>query len=63
MGVKNTLPNDVDKLQRQYRAFVKDKKEDSEAANLIKEKLLERESNDSKFMQEMRLLIRIRGSN
>ena len=63
MGVKNTLPKDVDKLQRLYRAFVKDKKEDSETAILIKEKLLERESNDSKFMQEMRLLKRLRGSN
>jgi len=62
MGVKNTLPKDVDELQRQYRAFVKDQKEDSDEAKLIKEKLLERESNDSKFMQEMRLIIRLRGS-
>lgn len=63
MGVKNTLPKDVEALQRQYRAFVKDKKEDTEEAKLVKEKLLERESNDSKFMQEMRLIIRLRGSN
>ena len=63
MGVKNTLPKDVETLQRQYRAFVKDKKEDAEEAKLVKEKLLERESNDSKFMQEMRLIIRLRGSN
>lgn len=63
MGVKNTLPKDVETLQREYRAFVKDKKEDTEEAKLVKEKLLGRESNNSKFMQEMRLIIRLRGSN
>lgn len=62
MGVKNTLPKDVDDLQREYRQLVKSKKEDSPEAAAIKEKLLERESNDSKFMQEMRLLIRLRGA-
>ena len=62
MGVKNTLPKDVDELQRQYRALVKDQKEGTDEAMLVKEKLLERESNDSKFMQEMRLIIRLRGS-
>ena len=62
MGVKNTLPKDVDELQRHYRRLVNDKKEDSDEAKLVKEKLLVRESNDSKFMQEMRLIIRLRGS-
>ena len=62
MGVKNALPKDVEELQRQYRALVKDQKEDSDEAKQVKEKLLERESNDSKFMQEMRLIIRLRGS-
>ena len=61
MGVKNTLPKDVDELQRKYRSLVKNKQEQSPEAVTIKEKLLERESNDSKFMQEMRLLIRLRG--
>ena len=62
MGVKNTLPKDVDDLQRAYRKLVKAKQEDSKEALAIKTQLLERESNDSKFMQEMRLLIRLRGS-
>ena len=62
MGVKNTLPKDVDDLQRAYRQLVKNKQEDSEEALAVKAQLLERESNDSKFMQEMRLLIRLRGS-
>jgi len=61
MGVKNTLPKDVDDLQRAYRQLVKNKQEDSEEALAVKAQLLERESNDSKFMQEMRLLIRLRG--
>lgn len=62
MGVKNTLPKDVDDLQRAYRQLVKAKQDDSKEALAIKTQLLERESNDSKFMQEMRLLIRLRGA-
>ena len=62
MGVKSTLPKDVDDLQRTYRQLVKNKQEDSERALAIKTQLLKRESNDSKFMQEMRLLVRLRGS-
>lgn len=62
MGVKNTLPKDVDALHRQYREFVKDGNENSKEAEAVKEELLQRESNDSKFMQEMRLLIRLRSS-
>ncbi len=61
MRVEQSLPQDVEELHKQYRKFIETKNEQSSEAMKIKEKLLQRESNDSKFMQEMRLLIRLRG--
>lgn len=60
MGVEEILPIDVLELRQRYRQFVNQKKETSPEAEMIKEKLLQRESIDSKFMQEMRLLLRLR---
>lgn len=61
MGVEQILPQDVLELRQQYRQFVEQKKEESPEAEVVKQKLLQRESNDSKFMQEMRFLLRLRG--
>jgi predicted ATPase len=62
MGVEQVLPQDVEDLHRQYRKLVEDKQENSPEADEVKQKLLQRESNDSKFMQEMRFLMRLRGN-
>jgi len=61
MEVEKIIPEDIENLHIQYRTLIKNEKEDTLEAQKIKEKLLQRESNDSKFMQEMRLLIRLRG--
>lgn len=62
MGVEQVLPQDVEELHRQYRKLVENKQENSPEADEVKQKLLQRESNDSKFMQEMRFLMRLRGN-
>lgn len=61
MGINGDYPEDVMNLHREYRQFVKDGKEDLQEAMTIKNKLLKKESNDSRFMQEMRILQRLRG--
>ncbi|GEM_PF-1045286 len=61
MGINGEYPEDIMELHRKYRQFVKDGKEDLQDAITIKKKLLEKESNDSRFMQEMRILQRLRG--
>lgn len=61
MGVEQFLPPDVLELREQYRHLIEQKLENSPEAETVKQKLLQRESNDSKFMQEMRFLLRLRG--
>ncbi len=61
MDVNGEYPEDVMNLHRKYRQFVKDGKEDLQEAKTIKNELLKKESNDSRFMQEMRILQRLRG--
>ncbi|MDD4965119.1 MAG: AAA family ATPase [Gallionella sp.] len=61
MWVEQFLPPDVLELREQYRHLIEQKLENSPEAEAVKQKLLQRESNDSKFMQEMRFLLRLRG--
>jgi predicted ATP-binding protein involved in virulence len=61
MWVEQFLPQDVLELREQYRHLIEQKLENSPEAEAVKQKLLQRESNDSKFMQEMRFLLRLRG--
>ncbi len=56
----NFISNEQVDLYRQYRKFVEQRQENSESAKEIKQKILERESNTSKFMQEMQFIIQLR---
>jgi predicted ATP-binding protein involved in virulence len=62
MGINGEYPEEIMNLHRKYRQFVKDGKEDLQEAITIKNELLKKESNDSRFMQEMRILQRLRGT-
>jgi predicted ATP-binding protein involved in virulence len=53
-------PKQLIDLYSQYRKFVEDKQENSEAAKAIKARLLSQESEHSEFMQEMAFLIDLR---
>jgi predicted ATP-binding protein involved in virulence len=53
-------PKELLDLYSQYRQFVEDKQENSEAAKNIKAELLSKESEHSRFMQEMAFLIELR---
>ncbi len=55
-------PKELLELYRQYRKFVEDKQENSEAAKEIKARLLSQESEHSEFMQEMAFLTELRDS-
>jgi hypothetical protein len=53
-------PKQLIDLYSQYRKFVEDRQENSEAAKVIKARLLSQESEHSEFMQEMAFLIELR---
>ena len=53
-------PKELLDLYTQYRKFVEDKQENSEAAKAIKARLLNQESEHSRFMQEMEFLMELR---
>jgi predicted ATP-binding protein involved in virulence len=53
-------PKQIIDLYSQYRKFVEDRQENSEAAKAIKVQLLSQESEHSEFMQEMAFLIDLR---
>ncbi|MEI6708611.1 MAG: AAA family ATPase [Methylococcales bacterium] len=53
-------PKQLIDLYSQYRKFVEDRQENSEAAKAIKARLLSQESEHSEFMQEMAFLIELR---
>ncbi len=61
MGVAGEFPEKVVDLHRQYREKVEQGLENSIDAEKIRLELLNHESNDSRFMQEMRMLQRLRG--
>ncbi len=60
MGV-NFIPKKQVELHHKYREFVEKHQENSCEAKKIKQKILERESNTSEFMQEMQFMIQLRG--
>ena len=53
-------PKELLDLYSQYRQFVENRQENSEAAKKIKAELLSKESEHSEFMQEMAFLIKLR---
>jgi predicted ATP-binding protein involved in virulence len=53
-------PKQLIDLYSQYRKFIEDRQENSEAAKAIKARLLSQESEHSEFMQEMAFLIELR---
>ncbi|MFI3188137.1 hypothetical protein BCS42_11435 [Crenothrix sp. D3] len=55
-------PKELLDLYTQYRQFVEDRQENSEAAKAIKARLLSQESEHSEFMQEMAFLTELRDS-
>jgi predicted ATP-binding protein involved in virulence len=55
-------PKALLELYSQYRQFVEDRQENSEAAKAIKARLLSQESEHSEFMQEMAFLTELRDS-
>lgn len=59
MGANNR-PKKLDELYQQYRKFVENAEETSQEAQKIKDKILELESANSIFMQEMDFLIALR---
>lgn len=59
MGADNR-PKKLDELYQQYRKFVENAEETSQEAQKIKDKILELESANSIFMQEMDFLIALR---
>ena len=61
MGVKSEFPDKVVELHKFYREKVEQGLEKTEEAEKIRTDLLQYESNDSRFMQEMRILMRLRG--
>lgn len=61
MGVAGEFPEKVVELHRQYREKVEQGIENSADAEKIRLDLLNYETNDSRFMQEMRMLQRLRG--
>ena len=61
MGVKSEFPDKVVELHKSYREKVEQGLEKTEEAEKIRTDLLQYESNDSRFMQEMRILMRLRG--
>ena len=61
MGVKSEFPDKVVELHKSYREKVELGLEKTEEAEKIRTDLLQYESNDSRFMQEMRILMRLRG--
>ena len=60
MGVE-FIPKEQVELYQKYREWVEKHQENSLAAQKIKQQILERESNTSEFMQEMQLMIQLRG--
>lgn len=61
MGVSSEFPDKVVALHKAYREKVEQGLEKTESAEGILTELLKYESNDSRFMQEMRILMRLRG--
>jgi predicted ATP-binding protein involved in virulence len=55
------IPKEQVDLHREYRKWVEEHQENSLEAQKIKQQILERESNISEFMQEMQLMIQLRG--
>jgi predicted ATP-binding protein involved in virulence len=53
-------PKQLIDLYSQYRKFIEEKQENSEAAQAIKARLLSQESEHSEFMQEMAFLMELR---
>jgi len=55
------IPKEQVDLHREYRKLVEEHQENSLEAQKIKQQILERENNTSEFMQEMQLMIQLRG--
>ncbi len=62
MGADNR-PKKLDELYQQYRKFVENAEETNQEAQKIKDKILELESANSVFMQEMDFLIALRAES
>jgi predicted ATP-binding protein involved in virulence len=61
MEVKSEFPEKVVELHKAYREKIEKGLEKTDEAENIRMDLLKHESNDSRFMQEMRILMRLRG--
>lgn len=56
----DSMPTDQEELYKRYRQFIEKKQEDSHNAIQIREKILERENENSEFLQEMKFMIELR---
>ena len=53
----DAMPKQQEALYKQYRAYVEAKNENSKAAKAIRKEILQRENENSEFLQEMKFMI------